>query len=91
MLIFDRKNLDGVLNFDNVEYIFIQEVDGAEHTTWKVYAKANSGELYTLGRRLTEDQADFFVDEIIKRYRWGDRIINLDEVDNLARKAEVLQ
>lgn len=80
MLIYDNKNVDGALNFDCIEYFHKQEVDGAKIATWRVVAVGNTGEEYVLLRQLTEEQADMAVDELIMRYGWGDRVVNLDDV-----------
>lgn len=86
MLVFDHKNINGVLNFDNIEYFHLQEVESAKGTSWRVVAVGVTGEEYIFLRNLTEDQADRVIDELIARYRYGDKIINLAEIESVVKR-----
>lgn len=70
-MIIVNQDKEMIVNFDNVEYIWISKLEKNEDDTFKIVTQAAFGNMI-IGRYKTEGRAKEVLQEIISKYKqWG--------------------
>lgn len=87
-MIIVNQDREMIVNFSNIEYIWISKLDENDDDTFKIVAQAVSGNMI-IGRYKTEERAKEVLKEIMKKYKdcnWSGSSIVANEVFYMPQK-----